>query len=151
MKEPKSSYPTPLLQVMNDDKPTFSYLLIYIYIFFSFILCIYSFLFWITFFSTKEEYQKELFYLEYLGLVPINLCLSFIWMKFGLLLYREVRKKCFPSESWVSHLWGTRHTSLTSGMREGINYGGPCANFCLKDNIRSNLYRKIGERKLKRS
>ena len=35
--------PTPLSQVMNDDKPTFSYLLIYIY--FSFILCIYSFLF----------------------------------------------------------------------------------------------------------
>ena len=40
--------PTPLPQVMNDDKPTFSYLLIYI--FFSFILCIYSFLFLITFF-----------------------------------------------------------------------------------------------------
>ena len=40
--------PTPLPQVMNDDKPTFSYLLIYIY--FSFILCIYSFLFLITFF-----------------------------------------------------------------------------------------------------
>ena len=35
--------PTPLPQVMNDNKPTFSYLLIYI--FFSFILCIYSFLF----------------------------------------------------------------------------------------------------------
>ncbi|RMX56310.1 hypothetical protein pdam_00024682 [Pocillopora damicornis] len=47
-----------------------------------------------------KEYQKELFYLEYLGLVPINLCLAFIWMKFGLLLYREVRKKCFPSGSW---------------------------------------------------
>ena len=56
------------------------------------------------FFFTKKEYQKELFYLEYLGLVPINLCLAFIWMKFGLLLYREVRKKCFPSGSWVSHL-----------------------------------------------
>ena len=40
--------PTPLPQMMNDDKPTFSYLLIYIY--FSFILCIYSFLFLITFF-----------------------------------------------------------------------------------------------------
>ena len=75
--------PTPLPQVMNDDKPTFSYSM-YLFI--------------------QKEYQKELFYLEYLGLVPINLCLAFIWMKFGLLLYREVRKKCFPSGSWVSHL-----------------------------------------------
>ena len=40
--------PTPLPQVMNDDKPTVSYLLIYI--FFSFILCIYSFLFLYYFF-----------------------------------------------------------------------------------------------------
>ena len=44
--------PTPLPQVMNDDKPTFSYLLIYIY--FSFILCIYSFLFLITFFHLER-------------------------------------------------------------------------------------------------
>ena len=95
--------PTPLPQVMNDDKPTSSYLLIYIYIFLLFYVFIHSF-FELLFFFTKEEYQKELFYLEYLGLVPINLCLAFIWMKFGLLLYREVRKKCFPSESWVSHL-----------------------------------------------
>ena len=43
MKEPKSSYPTPLPQVMNDDKPTFSYLLIYIYFFLLFYVFIHSF------------------------------------------------------------------------------------------------------------
>ena len=35
--------PTPLPQVMNDDKPTFSYLLIYIYIFLLFYVFIHSF------------------------------------------------------------------------------------------------------------
>ena len=39
--------PTPLPQVMNNDRPPFSYL-------------------FIVFFFTKEEYQKELFHLAYL-------------------------------------------------------------------------------------
>ncbi|XP_066030100.1 stimulated by retinoic acid gene 6 protein-like [Pocillopora verrucosa] len=85
----------------------------------------------------KEEYQKELFYLEYLGLVPINLCLSFIWMKFGLLLYREVRKKCFPSESWggeeirnkrlageieIAHMTELLNPGSISGNKVGLNW-----------------------------
>ena len=83
---------------------------IYFYSFILFIyLFIYSFILWLLFFSAKGEYQKELFYLTYLGSVPINLCLAFIWMRFGILLYREVRKK---SERRVSHMWGTRHTAV---------------------------------------
>ena len=91
---------------------TSPHLAIYSYIFFIllFYLFIYSFL--ITFIFTKGEYQKELFYLTYLGSVPINLCLAFIWMRFGILLYREVRKKWFPSGRSVSHLWGTRRTAV---------------------------------------
>lgn len=33
----------------------------------------------------------------YLGRVPIDFCLVFIWIRFGILLYREVRKKWFLS------------------------------------------------------
>ena len=100
--------PHPLPQVMNNDQPPLSYL--FICFCYSFILFIYLFIFFlITFFFTKGEYQKELFYLTYLGSVPINLCLAFIWMRFGILLYREVRKK---SERRVSHMWGTRHTAV---------------------------------------
>ena len=98
---PPTPPPHPPLQVMNNDQPPFSYL--FIYIFYSFILFIYLFIF-NYFFFTKGEYQKELFYLTYLGSVPINLCLAFIWMRFGILLYREVRKKWFPSERRVSHM-----------------------------------------------
>ena len=84
----------PLPQVMNNDQPPF----IYSYIFFySFILFIYLFILFVITFSPKGKYQKELFYLTYLGSVPINLYLAFIWMRFGILLYREVRKKWFPS------------------------------------------------------
>ena len=110
IEEPKYSYPHPLPQVMNNDQPPLSYL--FICFCYSFILFIYLFIFLITFFFTKGEYQKELFYLTYLGSVPINLCLAFIWMRFGILLYREVRKKGFPSERSVSHLWGTRRTAV---------------------------------------
>ena len=63
MKEPKSSYPHPLPQVMNNDRPPFSYLFIVFFLILLLYLFIYSF--FITFF-TKEEYQKELFHLAYL-------------------------------------------------------------------------------------
>ena len=99
--------PHPLPQVMNNDQPPLSYL--FICFCYSFILFIYLFIFLITFFFTKGEYQKELFYLTYLGSVPINLCLAFIWMRFGILLYREVRKKF---ERRVGHMWGTRRTAV---------------------------------------
>ena len=95
--------PTPLPQVMNKDRPPFSYLFIYIFFILLFYLFIYSF-FSYFFFFTKGVYQKELFYLTYLGSVLINLYLAFIWMRFGILLYREVRKKWFPSERRVSHM-----------------------------------------------
>ena len=55
--------PTPLPQVMNNDRPPFSYLFIVFFLILLLHLFIYSF--FITFF-TKEEYQKELFYLAYL-------------------------------------------------------------------------------------
>lgn len=45
----------------------------------------------------KGKYLKELFSLVYLGRVPIDFCLVFIWIRFGILLYREVRKKWFLS------------------------------------------------------
>ena len=78
------------------------YLVIYSYIYFLFFYSIYLFIhFLVTFFFTKGVYQKELFYLTYLGSVLINLYLAFIWMRFGILLYREVRKK---SERRVSHM-----------------------------------------------
>ena len=63
MKEPKPSCPHPLPQVMNNDRPPFSYLFIVFFLILLLHLFIYSF--FITFF-TKEEYQKELFYLAYL-------------------------------------------------------------------------------------
>lgn len=47
----------------------------------------------------KGKDAKEMFSLAYLGFVPINLCLGFIWIRFGVLLYREVRKKWFSSET----------------------------------------------------
>ena len=86
----------------------YSYVFVILLFYLFFYLFIYSF-FFNYFFFTKGEYQKELFYLTYLGSVPINLCLAFIWMRFGILLYREVRKK---SERKVSHTWGTRHTAV---------------------------------------
>ena len=55
--------PTPLPQVMNNDRPPFSYLFIVFFLILLLYLFIYSF--FITFF-TKEEYQKELFHLAYL-------------------------------------------------------------------------------------
>ena len=67
--------------------------------FYSVYLFVYSFL--ITFFYTQGEYQKELFYLTYLRSVLINLCLAFIWIRFGIPLNREMRKK---SERRVSHM-----------------------------------------------
>ena len=63
MKEPKSSYPHPLPQVMNNDRPPFSYLFI---VFFLFCYYIYLFIHFLLLFFTKEEYQKELFHLAYL-------------------------------------------------------------------------------------
>ena len=48
---------------MNNDRPPFSYLFIVFFLILLLHLFIYSF--FITFF-TKEEYQKELFYLAYL-------------------------------------------------------------------------------------
>ncbi|XP_022805920.1 stimulated by retinoic acid gene 6 protein-like isoform X2 [Stylophora pistillata] len=41
----------------------------------------------------EEKYQKEFFSMANLGRVPTNFCLAFIWIRFGVLLYREVRKK----------------------------------------------------------
>ena len=95
--------PPPPPQVINDDQPPFSYLFIcFCYSFILFIyLFIYLFIFNYYFLFTKGEYQNELFYLTYLGSVSINLCLAFIWMRCGILLYREVRKK---SERRVSHM-----------------------------------------------
>ena len=62
MKEPKPSYPHPLPQVMNNDRPPFSYLFIVFFLILLLHLFIYSF--FIIFF-TKEEYQ-ELFHPAYL-------------------------------------------------------------------------------------
>ena len=121
---------------------TTSHLAIYSYIFFILLfyfiyLFIYSFFNY--FFFTKGEYQKELFYLAYLGSVPINLCLAFIWMRFGILLYREVRKKWFPSERRVSHLWGTRHTAVQHpACARGSILASRAPISALKDNIRNN-------------
>ena len=114
------------------------HLVIYSYIFFiilfdSFIYSLFNY-----FFFTKGEYQKELFYLTYLGSVPINLYLAFIWMRFGILLYREVRKKWFPSERRVSHLWGTRHTAVQHPTcARGSILASRAPISALKDNIRN--------------
>ncbi|CAH3160159.1 unnamed protein product [Pocillopora meandrina] len=85
----------------------------------------------------KGEYQKELFYLTYLGLVPITLCLAFIWMRFGILLYREVRKKWFPSErrggeeirdtrlareTEIAHMRELLYPGSISGNMVGLNW-----------------------------
>ncbi|XP_066022920.1 stimulated by retinoic acid gene 6 protein-like isoform X3 [Pocillopora verrucosa] len=85
----------------------------------------------------KGEYQKELFYLTYLGSVPINLCLAFIWMRFGILLYREVRKKWFPSgrsggeeirdtrlarETEIAHMRELLYPGSISGNMVGFNW-----------------------------
>ena len=112
IEEPKYSYPHPLPQVMNNDQPSLSYL--FICFCYSFILFIYLFIYLFIFFnyfffSLRESTRRNFFYLTYLGSVPINLCLAFIWMRFGILLYREVRKK---SERRVGHMWGTRHTAV---------------------------------------
>ena len=132
--------PTPLPQVMNNDRPPFSYLFTCIFLlFYSIYLFIYSFILWLLFFSAKGEYQKELFYLTYQGSVPINLCLAFIWMRFGILLYREVRKKWFPSERRVSHLWGTRHTAVQHpACARGPILASRAPISALKDNIRNH-------------
>ena len=63
MKEPKSSNPHPLPQVMNNDRPPFSYL--FIVFFFKFFYYIYLFIHFLLLFFIKEEYQ-ELFHLAYL-------------------------------------------------------------------------------------
>ena len=92
------------------------HLVIYSYIYFLFFYSIYLFIhFLVTFFFTKGVYQKELFYLTYLGSVLINLYLAFIWMRFGILLYREVRKKWFPSERKVSEEHGTQQFNIGHG------------------------------------
>ena len=115
------------------------HLVIYSYIFFillfdSFIYSLFNY-----FFFTKGEYQKELFCLTYVGSVPINLCLAFIWMRFGILLYREVRKKWFPSERRVSHLWGTRHTAVQHpACGRGSILASRAPISALKDNIRNH-------------
>ena len=142
--------PTPLPQVMNNDRPPFSYLFTYIFLlFYSIYLFIYLFIHsLITFFSTKGEYQRELFYLTYLGSVPINVCLAFIWMRFGILLYREVRKKWFPSERRVSNLWGTRHTAV---QHPACARGSILASRAPISALKEPLSRKVCERKLKRS
>ncbi|CAH3160131.1 unnamed protein product [Pocillopora meandrina] len=85
----------------------------------------------------KGEYQKELFYLTYLGSVPITLCLAFIWMRFGILLYREVRKKWFPSErrggeeirdtrlareTEIAHMRELLYPGSISGNMVGLNW-----------------------------
>ena len=89
--------------------------------------------------SKVTEQQKELFYLTYLGSVPINLCLAFIWMRFGILLYREVRKKWFPSERRVSNLWGTRHTAVQHpACARGSILASRAPISALKDNIRNH-------------
>ena len=49
MKEPKSSYPHPLPQVMNNDRPPFSYLFI-VFFLNSFIIFIYLFIFYYFFY-----------------------------------------------------------------------------------------------------
>ena len=114
------------------------HLVIYSYIFFiilfdSFIYSLFNY-----FFFTKGEYQKELFYLTYLGSVPVNLCLAFIWIRFGILLYREVRKKWFPSERRVSHLWGTRHIAVQHPTcARGSILASRAPISALKDNIRN--------------
>ncbi|XP_066022927.1 stimulated by retinoic acid gene 6 protein-like isoform X3 [Pocillopora verrucosa] len=85
----------------------------------------------------KGEYQKELFYLTYLGSVPITLCLAFIWMRFSILLYREVRKKWFPSErrggeeicdtrlareTEIAHMRELLYPGSISGNMVGLNW-----------------------------
>ena len=78
------------------------HLVIYSYVFVVLLFYLFIYLFLITFFFfTQGEYQKELFYLTYLGSVLINLCLAFIWIRFGISLNREMRKK---SERRVSHM-----------------------------------------------
>ena len=53
IEEPKSSYPHPFPQVMNNDQPPFSYLFIYIFFILLFYLFIYSFCNY--FFSLRES------------------------------------------------------------------------------------------------
>ena len=75
------------------------HLVIYSYVFVILLFYLFICLFIFNFFYS--EYQKELFYLTYLGSVLINLCLAFIWIRFGIPLNREMRKK---SERRVSHM-----------------------------------------------
>ena len=75
------------------------HLVIYSYVFVILLFYLFICLFIFNFFYS--EYQKELFYLTYLGSVLINLCLAFIWIRFGIPLNRKMRKK---SERRVSHM-----------------------------------------------
>ena len=60
-------------------------------------------------------------------------------MRFGILLYREVRKKWFPSERRGSNLWGTRHTTVQHpACARGSILASRAPISALKDNIRNH-------------
>ena len=59
MKEPKSSYPHPLPQVMNNDRPPFSYL--FIVFFFKFFYYIYLFIHFLLLFLLRKNTRRSYF------------------------------------------------------------------------------------------
>ena len=130
IKEPKSSYTHPLPQVMNNDRPPFSYLFIYF-----FILFIYLFIHFLStcFFSLRESTKRNY--------VTWHIWDQFIWMRFGILLYPDVRnkwvrKKWFPSERRVSHLRGTRHATVQHwACARGSILASRAPISAIKDNI----------------
>ena len=112
---------------------------IYFYSFILFIyLFIYSFILWLLFFPLRESNRRNYFTWHIWGQFQSTFALhSFEWGSVS--CYREVRKKWFPSERRVSHLWGTRHTAVQHpACARGSILASRAPISALKDNIRNH-------------